>query len=89
MKENAPLAADVKNLSFEEALKELETIVGKLENGQMKLQDAVDAYERGSALRKHCEKQLDAAESRLTVITAKDLKKDKNKQADSSAALEV
>ncbi|QCE32489.1 exodeoxyribonuclease VII small subunit [Acetobacteraceae bacterium] len=89
MTENVSVMTDVASFSFEEALKELEIIVAKLENGQMKLQDAVDAYERGSALRKHCEKQLEAAESRLTVMTENDRKMEKNTKADPDTALEI
>ena len=47
-----------KNLSFEEALKELEEIVNSLERGDVSLEDAIEAYERGSILKNQCEKRL-------------------------------
>ena len=59
---------DVSSLSFEEALAELEQIVRGLENGQQKLEDAINAYERGAALRRHCETKLTEAEARVAAI---------------------
>ena len=59
---------DVSALSFEDALAELEQIVRGLENGQQKLADAIDAYERGAALRRHCEAKLTEAEARVAAI---------------------
>ena len=59
---------DVSALSFEEALAELEQIVRGLENGQQKLEDAINAYERGAALRRHCETKLTEAEARVAAI---------------------
>ena len=52
-----PPANDVSALSFEQAMKELEDIVRRLESGQVKLDEAVSAYERGAALKAHCEGQ--------------------------------
>lgn len=63
-----PLPPDVSQLSFEEALSELEQIVRGLESGQQKLEDAIKAYERGSALRRHCESKLAEAEARVAAI---------------------
>ncbi len=59
---------DVSSLSFEEALAELEQIVRGLETGQQKLEDAINAYERGAALRRHCETKLTEAETRVAAI---------------------
>ena len=59
---------DVSSLSFEDALAELEQIVRGLENGQQKLEDAINAYERGAALRRHCEAKLTEAEARVAAI---------------------
>jgi exodeoxyribonuclease VII small subunit len=59
---------DVSALSFEDALAELEQIVRGLESGQQKLEDAINAYERGSALRRHCEAKLAEAETRVAAI---------------------
>ena len=59
---------DVAALSFEEALAELEKIVRGLESGQQKLEEAIIAFERGSALRRHCEAKLAEAETRIQAI---------------------
>jgi exodeoxyribonuclease VII small subunit len=59
---------EVSTLSFEDALAELEQIVRGLESGQQKLEDAITAYERGSALRRHCESKLAEAEARVAAI---------------------
>jgi exodeoxyribonuclease VII small subunit len=60
--------ADVVQMSFEDALAELEKIVRALESGQQKLEDAITAYERGAALRRHCEAKLAEAEARVAAI---------------------
>jgi len=59
---------DVASLSFEDALAELDLIVRGLEGGQQKLEDAIGAYERGAALRRHCEAKLAEAEARVAAI---------------------
>lgn len=61
-------ATPVEQLSFEAALKELESIVSRLEQGEVDLEDSIALYERGQALKAHCEKKLKAAESRLEKI---------------------
>lgn len=58
----------VDQLSFESALRELEDIVGRLEQGEVDLEDSIALYERGQALKLHCEKKLKAAEGRLEKI---------------------
>ena len=58
------------NLSFEEALKELESIVEKLERGEVSLDDAVAAYERGAMLKKLCQDRLDEARLKVDKIRA-------------------
>jgi exodeoxyribonuclease VII small subunit len=69
MSDKQPGAAiDVSKLSFEDALSELEQIVRALESGQQKLEDAITAYERGAALRRHCESKLAEAEARVAAI---------------------
>jgi exodeoxyribonuclease VII small subunit len=65
-----PQAADVAAMSFEDALAELERIVKGLEGGQQKLEDAITAYERGAALRAHCEAKLAEADARVQAIVA-------------------
>ncbi len=64
------VAADLSGLSFEDALAELEKIVRGLEGGQQKLEEAIGAYERGAALRRHCEAKLAEAEARVQAIVA-------------------
>jgi len=58
----------ITTLSFEDALSELERIVRDLESGQQKLEDAIASYERGAALRQHCEAKLNEADSRVQAI---------------------
>ena len=58
----------VRDMSFEAALKELETIVSRLEQGEVDLEDSIALYERGQALKSHCEAKLKSAESRLEKI---------------------
>jgi exodeoxyribonuclease VII small subunit len=58
-------AAEVASLSFEAALGELENIVSRLEQGEVDLEDSISLYERGQALKSHCETKLKAAEGRL------------------------
>jgi exodeoxyribonuclease VII small subunit len=67
MSEDQNIAA----LSFEDALAALEAIVRGLESGQQKLEDAIAAYERGAALKKHCEEKLAQAEARVQAIVAR------------------
>ena len=52
-------------MSFEAALKELEGIVARLEQGEVDLEDSITLYERGQALKAHCADKLKTAESRL------------------------
>ncbi len=59
----------VEEMSFEEALRELEEIVGELERGSVPLDKSIAIYERGEALKKHCEKLLKEAEARIEKIT--------------------
>ncbi len=58
-------AAEVGGLSFEGALGELEEIVKSLEGGAVDLEDSIALYERGQALKSHCEAKLKSAEGRL------------------------
>lgn len=60
----------IEQLSFELALKELESIVGRLEQGEVDLEESIALYERGQALKAFCEKKLKSAESRLEKIVA-------------------
>lgn len=58
----------VESLSFEEALRELEAIVGRLESGDAALDQAIALYERGDQLRRRCAERLDAAQTRIEAI---------------------
>lgn len=60
---------DVKALSFEEALAELERIVDQLERGEAPLDQSIRIYERGEALRRHCDQLLKQAEAKIEKIT--------------------
>ncbi|MCH2678492.1 MAG: exodeoxyribonuclease VII small subunit [Alphaproteobacteria bacterium] len=59
---------DIDNMTFEEALKSLEEIVGQLDSGEIDLDKAVEAYERGTNLKTHCEKKLKEAQLRVEKI---------------------
>ena len=59
---------DVSKLTFEQAIKELTGIVGKIEQGDIALQDSIQQYEKGMALIKHCRKILQEAEKRIEKI---------------------
>ena len=59
---------DIAAMSFEDALAELEGIVRRLESGQVKLDDAIQSYERGAQLKRHCEKKLNEAQQRVDRI---------------------
>jgi exodeoxyribonuclease VII small subunit len=62
------IEAEVAALTFEKALEELETIVNRLERGEVPLAESIAIYERGDALRKHCAKLLGEAEARVERI---------------------
>ena len=71
MKGSAPVAdipEDIAALGFEEALAELERIVRQLEEGKGKLDEAIEAYGRGVALKRHCETKLAQAQARVESI---------------------
>jgi exodeoxyribonuclease VII small subunit len=59
---------DIGAMSFEDALAELEQIVRRLEGGQVRLDDAIQSYERGALLKRHCEKKLNEAQQRVDRI---------------------
>jgi len=61
--------ADIKAMSFEDALKELESIVDRLEKGDVELEASIAIYERGEALRAHCDGLLRKAEARVEKIS--------------------
>ena len=60
--------ADLAGISFEDALRELETIVASLERGDVSLDDAITAFERGTALKAHCQARLEEARMKVEKI---------------------
>jgi len=76
--------ADVTKLSFERALEELESIVKRLEDGKVPLEESVTIYERGEALKRRCEELLRQAEARVDKITT-----DANGQPNGTEPLDV
>jgi exodeoxyribonuclease VII small subunit len=65
MSEERPVA----EMTFEEALAELETVVSRLERGDVPLDASIQLYERGALLRRHCETKLKEAEEKVSRIT--------------------
>ncbi len=61
---------NIKEMSFEEAMAELEQVVAKLESGQAPLDQSIDLYERGAKLKERCEGRLKDAELRVNKIIA-------------------
>ncbi len=59
---------DTAEMSFEQALKALEDVVRRLEGGEVPLDESIGLYERGEALRRHCQARLDAAQARIEKI---------------------
>ena len=71
------------NLSFEDALNELETITNSFEEGEASLEDSVSLYERGIVLKKYCEKKLEEANKKINEIkldTPVSIDEEKNKK---------
>lgn len=65
---DSSLSQDIKKMGFESALAELETIVKDLESGKVSLEDSISAYERGMALKAHCESKLQDARMKIEKI---------------------
>jgi exodeoxyribonuclease VII small subunit len=65
----APKHDDIPKMTFEKALKELEGIVGRLERGDVELEESIVIYERGEALRDHCDRLLKQAEAKVEKLT--------------------
>ena len=59
----------ISDMSFEEAMAELEAVVGQLERGEVPLEESIKLYERGAALKKRCEEKLKEAEEKVAAIT--------------------
>ena len=60
----------IDEMSFEEAMRELEAIVGQLDSGDVELEQSIALYERGAKLKAHCDAKLKAAEEKVATITA-------------------
>ncbi|MET4806540.1 exodeoxyribonuclease VII small subunit [Limibacillus sp. MBR-115] len=65
----AEAADEIGKMSFEEALAELKGIVERLEQGDGKLEESIDIYQRGALLKQHCDSKLRAAQERIEKIT--------------------
>lgn len=63
---------EIAALSFEAAMAELEEVVRKLESGQVALEESIQLYERGAALKAHCDAKLRAAEEKVEMIRARE-----------------
>jgi exodeoxyribonuclease VII small subunit len=61
-------APKLEEMSFEDALRALEDVVRRLESGEVPLDESISLYERGEALRRHCQARLDAAQARIEKI---------------------
>jgi exodeoxyribonuclease VII small subunit len=66
---DAALPSDIAQMSFEDALAELEQIVKRLERGEAKLDEAIQSYERGALLKRRCDALLDDAQRRVDRIS--------------------
>jgi exodeoxyribonuclease VII small subunit len=66
---DAQIPDDIAKMKFEDALSELEKIVKELEEGKVELDGAIEKYERGAALKRHCEAKLTEAQARIEKIT--------------------
>ena len=64
------IAEDIQQLSFEQALSELESIVDRLETGDVALEESIEIYQRGAQLRAYCDEKLKSAQARIEKITS-------------------
>ena len=71
-REKAGIPADIKKLSFEDALEALEEIVQRLESGEVSLEESIDIYSRGTQLKAHCEQKLQSAREKVERIVPGD-----------------
>jgi exodeoxyribonuclease VII small subunit len=69
MADKIEISDDILQLSFEEALSELETIVDRLETGDVALEESIEIYKRGSQLRAFCDEKLKSAQAKIEKIT--------------------
>ena len=73
-KNGAGALAAVESLSFEQALDELDTLVRRMESGELALEESIAAYRRGAQLAQHCQSRLAAAEQEISKLDADALK---------------
>ena len=74
MPETPQPAASGDPRTFESALEELETILARMEDGRLPLEESLAAYQRGTELLKYCESRLDAAQARIAVLDGETLR---------------
>ena len=74
MPDNTKTPAGTEGLSFEKALEELETLVARMEDGRLPLEESLAAYQRGAELIKLCEGKLTAAQARIAILDGDTLK---------------
>lgn len=67
----AELPEEILAMTFEQALAELESVVGKLESGQVGLEESIDMYTRGALLKQHCAAKLEDAQARIEKVVVK------------------
>ena len=77
------LENNIEKMNFEQAIKELTEIVGKIETGQIPLQESIEQYEKGMTLIKHCREILMKAEKRIEKISESSTKKTKGSEIES------
>ena len=63
---------EIQSMNFEQALEELDGIVRQLEAGRFRLDESISAYERGAALKRHCEAKLGEAKAKVEKIALAD-----------------
>lgn len=74
MAKTSPTPAPVTPASYEAALEELETLVARLESGQLPLDQLLAGYQRGAELLKFCHDKLEAVENQIKVLEGSELK---------------
>lgn len=90
MAQNNKKQDDLSKMSFEESIESLTEIVGKIEQGEIPLQESLEQYERGMSLIKHCRGILQKAEKRIEKISAeRDVKEDENTDVEDAGAAEA
>ena len=79
---NADDSSNESNVDFESALKELENLVSKMEDGELSLDDSLKAFERGIELTRSCQSSLEKAELRIQMLTENDVLKEIDNPSD-------